>query len=352
MLLNNKSLKPIFLTTPEELKNITREVKIHEDGFRTGKVRGFFEWWYFDAHLDDGSTVVIVFMTKPITEYKGPIKPAVMITINKSDGEKLFKSKKFSKEVFKSLKENCDISIGKNWVKGDLKKYELHTEIEDITADLTFTGIVPPWRPRDGKIFFGDHLHYFAWLVAIPRGKVKGTIFYDGINHKVAGFGYHDHNWGNLSLPSIQNHWYWGRTTLDDFTVLFVEQTASKKYGSKKLPVFLLARGNEILIEDGEPLVLQTLDFTKHFSKHKYPNKLIFKWIKGDDKVIITLKNPKIIEATSLLGYLPMWKQKIARIFVNPYYFRFNAQIDLEINYGNIKTVKSGYSLYELMQLQ
>jgi hypothetical protein len=36
-----------------------------EDGLRTAATDGTFEWWYFDAHLDDGSTVTAEFHTKP-----------------------------------------------------------------------------------------------------------------------------------------------------------------------------------------------------------------------------------------------------------------------------------------------
>ena len=31
-----------------------------EDGQRIGTEKGRYEWWYFDAHLDDGATVVLV----------------------------------------------------------------------------------------------------------------------------------------------------------------------------------------------------------------------------------------------------------------------------------------------------
>jgi len=41
--------------------------EIWEDGIRTGGVKGTYEWWYFDTHLDDGSTMVIIFFTKPFT---------------------------------------------------------------------------------------------------------------------------------------------------------------------------------------------------------------------------------------------------------------------------------------------
>jgi hypothetical protein len=43
------------------------EIAAWEDGFRTRPGGpGTFEWWYFDAVLDDGSTLVINFMAKDI----------------------------------------------------------------------------------------------------------------------------------------------------------------------------------------------------------------------------------------------------------------------------------------------
>src|ERR1700682_6671040 len=39
------------------------EVAQFEDGQRIGTEKGRYEWWDFDAHLDDGATVVGVFYT-------------------------------------------------------------------------------------------------------------------------------------------------------------------------------------------------------------------------------------------------------------------------------------------------
>ena len=346
--------KPILRTSDEELARlgITEVVEPWEDGFRTDTGRGFFEWWYFDAHLDDGSTVVIVYMTKGIMDYKGPLKPGLMMTVTRPDGVKLAESPQFSPDVFSASKQSCDVKIGPNWVHGDLHTYQLHAEVEGMNADLTFTGIVPPWRPRDGKAFFGDYDHYFGWVAAIPHGTVKGTLTYDGKTHNVTGSGYHDHNWGNLALPSVQDYWYWGRAQFDDYTVLFVEQTTSKKYGSKKLPVFLLAKGNEILTGNGVPLNLETSNFVKHSGGREYPTELDFRWELDDKRVHITLRQPELIEANSLLNTLPTWKQKLLGLFVNPYYFRFNAEMDLKIDFGDIQAHKQGPVLYELMQLK
>src|ERR1700738_4014058 len=53
------------------------EIAQFEDGQRIGKESGRYEWWYFDAHLDDGATVVVVFYTKPNVSPNGPLAPRI-----------------------------------------------------------------------------------------------------------------------------------------------------------------------------------------------------------------------------------------------------------------------------------
>ena len=66
------------------------EIAAWEDGFRTRPGGpGTFEWWYFDAVLDDGSTLVINFMVKDIRGGRGisqPARPVVTFELDRPDG--------------------------------------------------------------------------------------------------------------------------------------------------------------------------------------------------------------------------------------------------------------------------
>jgi predicted secreted hydrolase len=181
--------------------------------------------------------------------------------------------------------------------------------------------------------------------------RANSTLTYDGQTLKVTGTGYHDHNWGNLSLPNVINHWYWGRAQFGEYTLIFVEQTTHQKYGSKKLPVFLLAKGDQILIGDGMPLRLEKRNFIKHAGGREYPTKLDFYWDLDDKHVHISLRQPEIIEADSLLDELPLWKRKMLDLFVIPYYLRFNAEMALKIDFGEVQSQEKGHVLYEMMLL-
>jgi hypothetical protein len=334
-------------------EGLTEIPAVWEDGIRADAGPGSFEWWYFDAHLEDGSAVVVVFMTKPLLQRRDPLTPAVTITITRPDGQKLSEFPLYPPAQFSASKDQCDVHIGPSWVRGDLHCYELHAEGKGLAVDLAFTGIAPPWRPGTGKNYYDKSLsRYFAWLPAIPYGTVEGTLTYDNQVHPVRGDGYHDHNWGNIGLEQVMSHWYWGRAHLGTFSLIFVEMTSTATYKGQKLPVFMLADEDHLLTGDGLPLKLEIGEIQKHPSGRNYPNRLDFHWQAGQDTVHIALCRPQIIEATSLLGFMPLWKQKLIRLVRNPYYFRFQADMELKIDFQGLKRFESGQALYELMLLR
>jgi hypothetical protein len=263
--------KPVIFAIGSEFlkrEGLAKTIAAWEDGQRAPTQRGSFEWWYFDAHFDDLTTAVIVYATKSIINPAAPLTPNLSLTITRADGIKTAEFALPPAEQFSAAREVCDVHVGPSWVKQTgcrtCWSYSLHAETKSLAADLTFTGLVPPWRPEAGKSFFGDLEHYFAWLPAIPYGSVEGTLTYDGQTHAVRGSGYHDHNWGNVALPAVMDHWYWGRAHIGDYSLIFVEQVALKKYGATRMPVFLLAKGEAVLVDDARYLTLQARDFTPH----------------------------------------------------------------------------------------
>lgn len=59
-----------------------------------------------------------------------------------------------------------------------------------------------------------------------------------------------------------------------------------------------------------------------------------------------------MIEGISLLSGLPPLQRRLGRLFANPYYFRFNTELDLEINLGSLHDSVRGPALYEIMLLR
>ncbi len=66
---NHTMPKPIFFGVGRkylDLDGLMDTILPWEDGLRSNTDPGTFEWWYFDAQFEDGSTAVIVYATKPI----------------------------------------------------------------------------------------------------------------------------------------------------------------------------------------------------------------------------------------------------------------------------------------------
>ena len=71
-------------STPEDYARFGIEpgaIKPREDGLRTDGGPGTYEWWYFDAHLDDGAKLVVVFATKDFTVIDRPLAPTIRIDL-------------------------------------------------------------------------------------------------------------------------------------------------------------------------------------------------------------------------------------------------------------------------------
>lgn len=336
-----------------EKEGMKRTPEPWEDASRVDNAPGRFEWWYFDAHMDDGSTVVAVIYTKPHGNVNIPCTPQVKLIITTPDGIAHLNVENFKESDFSASSEKCDVRVGRNRLTGDLKKYNIHFEVGDKKADLEFTRVVPSWRPGVGKCYFGKELHnYLGWIVPVPYGTVSGSINYNNKEHKVKGSGYHDHNYGNIPLSKIIDNWYWGRLKIADYNCIFFQFVASKKYGHDKLPLFMFAKGKDILIQDGSRLKVVEKNFIKHSSGKSYPGNLEFIWEDGSNNISIKLLNPQLIESRYLLAELPLYKRILARIFFNPYYFRFNAEVEIAINYNGIKDLKKEKGIFESMMLR
>jgi hypothetical protein len=239
---------------PEDFEKLGQKrgvIEPWEDGHRTSGKFGEYEWWYFDSKLDDGSSLVIVFFTQPVTASTGRYAPSMIFSLTK-DGKLISDSKKFDPKDCSFSREKCSVKLGNSYFSGDLDQYEIHYESDRIVADVTLSGNIRSWRPETGRITFGEK-DYFAWLPSVPEGSVNATVSVDGGEKMTfTGSGYHDHNWGNKAMFWLMHHWYWGRAKVGEYQAITSYITARKKYGYEHFTVFMLAKNGEIIGDRGE----------------------------------------------------------------------------------------------------
>src|SRR6202453_836386 len=274
-----------------------------EDGARTDGGRGSFEWWYFDAHLDDGATLVVVFLSKDFTQPDKPMAPLVRINLDLPDGRSLQKAQTFAPEMYSAATDHADVRIAENRFTGDLHRYHITASIEQVSVEVTLTGEVPPWRPGTGHVYFGaDQAHKFAWLPSVPKGRAEVRYRVGDEVHDTAGVGYHDHNWGNAALSKLIHDWYWARGQAGPYSVITAYQTTHEKYGYTPITSFMLARDGHIVAGDAAKVAFTREDiYTDEETGKPVANVVRYTYDDGDERYVVTYTRQEDLTRSRLI---------------------------------------------------
>jgi hypothetical protein len=336
-----KTLPARLGSTPDDYERIgveARAVKPWEDGMRTDGSRGNFEWWYFDAHLDDGAKLVVVFLTKELTALNKPLSPMIRIDLTLPDGTSLQRIGEFAAETFSASTETCEVRIGDNSFAGDLHTYTIHAGVEEVEVDITLSGQVPAWRPETGYWLFGEEgERFFAWLPSVPQGRVEATYRVGGHSHTAAGVGYHDHNWGNGAMPDLMHHWYWARGAAGPYSVIASYITAEKRYGYGALPVFMLARDGELIADDGDKVTFEELGgYTDAATGKPVGNVTRYTYTDGEQRYVVTFTRHSDLASDKFIDELKGPKKAAARLAgFDGAYLRFAGELRIERYQGD-----------------
>lgn len=324
-----------------------------EDGQRTDGSAGTYEWWYFDAHLDDGAKLVVVFFTKDITDLGKPLSPRIRIDLTRPDGTTIEKMVDFDPASFSAATDRCDVRIGDNTFAGDLHEYRIRAAVEEVDVDITLTGQVPSWRPATGYWLFGEQGEdYFAWLPSVPQGKVTATYSVDGDTHATTGIGYHDHNWGNESMLKLMHHWYWARGAAGPYSVLTSYITAEKKYGYDELPVFMMALDGKIIGDDPAKVRFEELGpYTDEETGKPVANVTRYTYTDGEDRYVVSYTRHRDLSVSKFIEGIKGPKRLMAHLVgFDGAYLRFAGELRVEHYRGDeLAESYADEALWELM---
>ena len=341
---------------PEDFRSlgiVPGSVAAWEDGLRTDGAPGSYEWWYFDAHLDDGSSLVIGFYTKnPITPDR-PLEPLVGVQLNRPGADSLSFECHAAPEQFSASRDGCDVRIADSTVRGDLHDYEIHVAHEDVAIDVKLTSQVHPWRHAAGRIYFGEHdEHFFAWLPSVPQGVVSVELGVGTRTERLAGVGYHDHNWGDVAMPRLMNHWYWGRAQAGPYSVIASHITAEQRYGGAEMSTFLLTKGGTIVADDATKLrfLLQDEHIDEQSGK-PIADVVVYEYEDSHERYRLSFQRAETIMDRELIDEVTGLKHLLARLTrFDGAYLRFTGSVRLEhfLDESKVEDV-SDPGIWELM---
>jgi hypothetical protein len=324
-----------------------------EDGARTDNRRGTYEWWYFDSHLDDGSSMVVVFQNKDLAAPNDPLTPTIRIDLDLADGRSHQKLLTYAPESWEASAGGADVRIGENRFSGDLHTYRIQATAEEITVDVTLVGQVPAWRPQTGYMLFGAQRDKeFGWLPSVPQGAVTVTYRIGDEAHETTGVGYHDHNWGNVSLQKIVHDWYWARGQAGPYSVIASLVTGHERYGYAELPIFMLARNGAVVADDSRRVRFEALDtYTDQSTGKPVATRTRYTYLGDDERWIVTFTRDRDLAKSRMIDNIHGPKRVLAWLArFDGAYLRFAGTLDVEHHRGTaLLEEHSSEAIWELM---
>jgi hypothetical protein len=339
-------------TGPGRRDALIEPLKPSDDGLHMdmGK-RGMYEWWYFDAHLDSGHTLVVFFhASNPNPGLEG--KTGMEIVLLRPDGKRVQKFVPYNQSDFSAARDRPEVTIGGNTLRveqreGELPVYEIDVTEKELGCHLRYKAEVNGWKPGTGLSHFGN-LGFFGWVVPFARASAEGTITDGDKTIQVKGIGYHDHNWLNFPFQSIIQYWMWGRIYSESFTAAYAYIQCNEKVDHHTVKVLMLADGKRVILSTGE------FDFSKDDfeynpkAKYQFPKQIT---INAPGALNATLKMKRILEAQDMLeNFNPVLRFLAKNILrIKPGYFRLLSDFELEVTRDG-KTVKeTGTTLHEIV---
>ncbi len=331
------------------------QIEPWEDGMRTSGGRDSYEWWYFDSHLSGGASLVITFYTKWMLEPQKPEAPLISVDLNRPSLPEKHLMVHAKPEEFNASREKCDIRIKDSYFRGDLHTYQMKVVDEGMTLEVELVGEVQPWRPETGYAYFGEHEeHYFAWLPSVPQGKVTATITEKGsAPQTLTGIGYHDHNWGDVQMSKLLNHWYWGRAQAGPYSIVAAHLYTEKSYEPKELTVFMLARDGKV-VADGATMVTIHLEdeFVDAKSGKPVANRVTYDYkVDDQNRYRVAFQRSETILDFKFIDQVKGFKHILARVAnIDGAYLRFSGNVSVERYIGErLVDQASDPGIWELM---
>jgi hypothetical protein len=155
-----------------------------------------------------------------------------------------------------------------------------------------------------------------------------------------------------MSMVELIHDWYWGRAKIGPYTVVASYITAMKKYGYDQQPLFLLAKGKEILAEDERKVTFSTDQvYIDRKTGKPVANITRYEYRDGAERYVVTFTREKTIVDDFLAEHLPWLKRTIAKLAgFDGAYLRFTGNVTLEhfVNDQSVEKIQDD-AIWELM---
>ena len=230
---------------------------------------GYGDKYTFNADFDGGGSFYYSLTISNLGLGDGKMEAKGRLTVG---GESFRWKKNLDDDEWKYSKKGFSITAGPARMSGEPKKLQMSAKAKGAEVELTFEAIANPWRPRDGRIRWGDE--GVSDYTVFPLMKVTGRYKKSGGEWTaLTGTGYGTRSWSSAAAYDVLRRAMELRVIDGDKTIYMRELAATEDFGKKRIAYLLVTRGNEVLYEsfDHQFSPTEVMTDTKHDNRYKVP---------------------------------------------------------------------------------
>jgi len=204
------------------------------------------EWWYITGWLEDAGKPlgfqVTFFRARPELKHDNPSRftPRQILIAHAALSDpahgRLIHAQRAARAGFElagAEQGRTGVWIDEWLLHQEENSYRARIPAQEFSLELTFTTTQPPMKQgQDGFSRKGPAPESASYYYSIPHLKAGGTLTRGGIQRRVAGTAWMDHEWSSQYLEKDATGWDWIGINLDDGGALMAFRMRDKQGGS------------------------------------------------------------------------------------------------------------------------
>ncbi len=239
---------PFNWENPDKLFLTEQEILFDESFTKLFGSRAF----HFIGRLDDGTQYVMSVFNWAYGIFEGW---GMSVLVVRPDGSTYISEQRIPESEVTVGEDRFDIQVGRSSFSGSDGKYRVRIEQEEFSCDLRIENLLPLWQPGNGYVLFPTDRNVFMRLgVNSPWALTSGYMILQGQRISARGQCYgdrsrHSFHITRMSSPTLAFRGFsLADTSLEQsWFISVLRYTTHRSYGSKDIPVMILARGGEWL---------------------------------------------------------------------------------------------------------
>jgi len=322
---------------PDNLQDmvfLNRGLPPSEYGLHPSTSSSYGESWFIVAYDNQRNSVWALVSVSNYHPFK---KMAGTVDICYYEGEKSYCGHgEYDKDSTSAEQNKLNVAVGNCRIYGKYPTFFYKLKEGNVEMDLKFEAKLPSSMTGGSKVFFNNRKQFWADGVLAPYADVSGTVTVDGKSRNFTGFGYADHGYATIKVPTFSKRWHILRAFDGHNAINYIQIVTKDDFQPREVGHLLYGRDGKIFCNAPDFALLPVKTAIEPKTGLTYATEYELSYKGPNVQISGKIKVFRIIEAIDVFRILSAPVRMVVKtLYSNAYQFRYVGEVDMEIKDGD-----------------